>query len=170
MKKNDNLDPAVRRLKWVKKVPQKTDEPIKQRTDRVRQVNTARDRDREESTVAIEKLDDKLIEKECNDITNQRGQISKNPAQTVERLDFMITQTQNKILKIKILNLYILICFDTSPGQFSAISYDIWHKIHDSVLVITEHFYNLVEDKEENEKEALVNKILNKNNFFLGKY
>lgn len=131
---------------------------MKQKTekDRVRPTAITKEKEREE-TVVIEKLDDKVIEKECNDITNQRGQTSKNPSQTVERLDFLITQTNNKLLVIKLLNLYILICFDTSIGQFSAISYEMWHKIHDSVLVLMDHYNHLNSENRENQKEALVN-------------
>lgn len=160
MKKNDDLDPAIRRLKWVKKTPAATaknpDEPVKQRTERIKQNVGIREKDRDE-TVLAEKLDDKIIEKECNDITNQRGQISKNPSQTVERLDYLITQTKNKLLIIKLLNLYILICFDTSVGQYSAISYEMWHKIHDSVLVLMGHYHNLIKENNDNQKDNLVN-------------
>lgn len=159
LKKNDDLDPAIRRLKWVKKTPAaisgKTDEPIKQKAERVRQISNIKEKEREE-TFVVEKLDDKTIEKECNGITNQRGQISKNPTQTVERLDFLLTQTNNRLLIIKLLNLYILICFDTSVGQYSAISYEMWHKIHNSVLVLIGHYNNLTSDNDNNQKDDLV--------------
>jgi hypothetical protein len=163
LKKNDDLDPAIRRLKWVKKTPaaattgKGTDEHVKQKVERVRQVANIKEKDRDE-TVVVEKLDDKSIEKECNDITNQRGQISKNPSQTVERLDYLLTQTKNKLLVIKLLNLSILICFDTSGGQYSAISFEMWHKIHDSVLVLMGFYNNLFKDHNETIKEdVLVN-------------
>lgn len=160
MKKNDELDPAIRRLKWVKKTPAATatksaDEPAKQKTEKVRSIAQNKERDRDE-TIVVERLDDKAIEKECNDITNQRGQISKNPSQTVERLDYLLTQTNNKLLIIKLLNLYILICFDTSVGQFSAISYEMWHKIHDSVLVLIGHYNELISQNSENLRDSLV--------------
>lgn len=146
----------MRRLKWVKKTPTiKTDEPEKKKTERVRPANQSKFREKDE-TVQQEKLDDKLIDKECNDIMNQRGQISKNPSQTVERLDYLITQTNNKLLKIKLLNSYILICFDTSIGQFNAISYEMWHKIYESVEILIEYYNELVEKNEEKQKEELV--------------
>ncbi len=129
---------------------------MKQKVDKVRQTTQTKTREKDE-TVVVEKLDDKTIDKECNDIMNQRGQISKNPSQTVERLDFLITQTNDKILKIKLLNLYILICFDTASGQFSPISFEMWHKIHDSVLILISHFNDLVKENSENQKEGLVN-------------
>lgn len=161
MKKNDDLDPATRRLKWVKKTPatttptKSTDEPVKQKADRIRPTAQTKEKERDEPVV-IEKLDDRTIDKECNDITNQRGQISKNPAQTVERLEFLLTQTNNKLLIIKLLNLYILICFDTSIGQYSAISYEMWHKINDSVLILIQHYDDLTQENIENQKEAIV--------------
>ena len=88
---------------------------------------------------------------------NQRGQMSKNPSQTVERLDYLITQTTNKLLKIKLYNSYILICFDTSIGQFIAISYEMWHKIYESVLILIDYFHEMIELNDEKQKEELVN-------------
>jgi hypothetical protein len=162
LKKNDKLDPATRRLKWVKKTPvvsassKSPDEQVKPK-DRVRPTTQTKEKERDE-TIVVEKLDDKAIEKECNDITNQRGQVSKNPAQTVERLDFLLSQTNNKLLIIRLLNVYILICFDTSVGQFSAISYSMWHKIHDSVLLLINHYNDLI--KEDINIDTMVKKKL----------
>lgn len=154
------MDPAIRRLKWVKKTlatsaTKNADEPAKQKAEKIRPTAQTRERERDE-TIVVERLDDKSIEKECNDITNQRGQISKNSAQTVERLDYLLTQTNNKLLIIKLLNLYILICFDSSAGQFSAISYEMWHKIHNSVLVLMGHYHDLIKDSSENAKDSTV--------------
>jgi hypothetical protein len=87
---------------------------------------------------------------------NQRGQISKSPSQTVERIDYLLTQTNNRLLKIKLLNIYILICFDTSGGQFSAISFNMWHKIQDSVLVLIAYYNNLINENDEKQNESLV--------------
>jgi len=157
LKKNDDLDPAIRRLKWVKKTPvsSSANEPTKPRAEKIRPTAQTREKERDE-TIVVERLDDKAIEKECNDITNQRGQISKNPSQTVERLDYLLSQTNNKLLIIKLLNLYILICFDTSTGQFSAISYEMWHKIHDSLLVLMGHYNDLIKESSENMKDSVV--------------
>jgi len=156
MKKNDDEDPATRRLKWVKKTPTvKSDEPAKIRAEKVRPAGQSKTRDRDE-TLQQERLDDKIIDKECNDIMNQRGQVSKNPSQTVERLDYLITQTNNKLLKIKLLNSYILICFDTSIGQFNAISYEMWHKIHESVFILIDYFNELTKNNDEKQREELV--------------
>jgi hypothetical protein len=164
MNKKDDMDPATRRLKWVKKTPAgKTNEPVKTRTDKVRPAGQSKTRERDE-TMQQEKLDDKIIDKECNDIMNQRGQISKNPSQTVERLDYLITQTNNKLLKIKLLNIYILICFDTSVGQFNAISYEMWHKIHESVLILVTFFNELIEYNDEKQREELESVRNNMNN------
>jgi hypothetical protein len=153
--KNDDQDPAVRRLKWVKKTPVKTDEPVKPKKETIRPTGQGKAKDRDE-TVQQEKLDDKIIDKECTDIMNQRGQMSKNPSQTVERLDYLITQTNNKLLKIKLYNSYILICFDTSIGQFNAISYEMWHKIYESVLILIDYFHELIEVDDDKQKEELV--------------
>lgn len=158
----------MRRLKWVKKIPAvKTDEPTKTRSEKIRPVGQAKFRERDE-TVQQEKLDDRIIDKECNDIMNQRGQSAKNPSQTVERLDYLITQTNNKLLKIKLLNSYILICFDTSIGQFNAISYEMWHKIYESILILIDFFNDLIKVNDEKQREELVKLIVLF--FLIGKY
>ena len=74
-------------------------------------------------------------EKECEEISNQRGQ-SKRPIEIVSRLDYLFTKTQNISLKIKLTSLSILICFDASPGQFSSISIELWDKIYNSILIV----------------------------------
>jgi translation initiation factor 3 subunit C len=144
--KDDNQDPAVRRLKWVKKPKEETDKKEKaKKTARTRPTGTKTDKfaeDIEEKEVVVQKLTvtEADIEKELNEIANQRGHLQR-PVETVARIDHLLSITDNLVLKIKLLNLYILICFDTSPGQFSAVSLETWNKIHDSIITLFEYYH-----------------------------
>ena len=158
--KDDNQDPAVRRLKWVKK-PKEEGEKDK---DKDKEDAKAKQKSKGKKTKTSEKLEDKEIseqkqaiteadiEKECLEITNQRGHIQR-PIEVVSRLDYLLSLTDNLILKIKLLNLYILICFDTSPGQFSALSPEMWNKIHDSIITLID-YYNALSTLSNKESES----------------
>jgi len=150
-----NEDPAARRLKWVKKPKEEKDKDkdkdaqakkqVKIRKVKVDKVYSIDDEEKEkekeiaESRHAITEAD---IEKECNEISNQRGHIQK-PNEVATRLEYLVSVTENLVLKIKLLNLYILICFDTSSGQSSAVSVGMWNKIHDSILRLLTNYYSL---------------------------
>jgi translation initiation factor 3 subunit C len=43
--------------------------------------------------------------------------------------------------------LKILICFDSSPGQFAALNLDIWNKIHESIISIL-NLYSTIKEKD----------------------
>jgi len=148
--KDDNQDPAVRRLKWVKKPKEEVDK--KEKKDKVkgtkpRTTGAKTDKyieDFEDKELTVQKLTitEADIEKELNEISNQRGHLQR-PTETVARIDHLISITENLVLKIKLLNLYILICFDTSPGQFSAVGLEMWNKIHDSIITLFEYYHAL---------------------------
>jgi translation initiation factor 3 subunit C len=146
--KDDDQDPAVRRLKWVKK-PKDESEKDKEK-EKEKDGGKSKPKTKKK-TKPTDKLDEKTIseekqtiteadiEKECLEITNQRGHIQR-PLEIVSRLDFLLSQTENLTLKIKLLNLYILICFDTSSGQFSALAPELWNKIHDSIITLIDYY------------------------------
>jgi translation initiation factor 3 subunit C len=150
IKNDQNDDPAIRRLKWVKKKDVKK-EVIKKRKDRpttttevTGPVIDTKSGETSEEEIETSKKEIKItegeIEKECNEISNQRGHLQKKPMEIVSRIDYLLSNTENIFLKIKLLNLYIHICFDTSAGQFSALSLEMWNKIHASIITMIEYF------------------------------
>ena len=151
LQNDKNEDPAVRRLKWVKKKPEeiKKEEGKKEGKDKEkpRKDKIKKEKEIDEQPV-MRVLTENDIEQECNEISKQRGQIGKKPEEIVSRIDYLLTITQNTSLKIKLLNLDILICFDTSPGQFSALTIQMWKKIHDSIVELLNYY----EELESNEK------------------
>jgi translation initiation factor 3 subunit C len=168
-----NEDPAVRRLKWVKKPKDEKDKDKEKEKEakkkqakkgkvKVEKIFAMEDEEElEKVKEVVEKkqaITDNDIEKECNEISNQRGHVQR-PLEIVSRIDYLLSVTDNNMLKIKLLNLYILICFDTSPGQFSALSLEMWNKIHDSIISLLNNYNNL--NKLSSNDENLNNQIKN---------
>lgn len=162
---DDNQDPAVRRLKWVKKpkeenekTKEKDAEKIKNKVKKPVKVKQSDVEDRhEEKEIGQKKaITEADIEKELNEITNQRGHLQR-PEESASRIDYLLTLTNNLTLKIKLLNLYILICFDTSLGQFSALPLEMWTKIHDSILTLFEYYHVLITTQADSNKDGISN-------------
>jgi translation initiation factor 3 subunit C len=150
-----NEDPAIRRLKWVKKKPEeeKKEEKKEKRIPKDRKIKKEKDFD-EDGPTTIKQLTENEIEQECTEIANQRGHLGKKPAEIVARIDYLLSIAENPGLKIRLLNLDILLCFDTSPGQVSAVSVEMWHKIHDLIVEMINLFNNL-DNKEENAEQLV---------------
>lgn len=162
---NDKADdPATRRLKWVKKKPDinKPVTPVKPGTQTVAPgTGTVAQpvQEEEDEDIPVVKqvvLKDSDIEKECNEISNQRGHLKSKPEDVVARISLLLSQTKSTHLKIKLLNLYILICFDTSSGHFSALSLKMWQSIHDSIITLMENYKEFKNDESEAKSETVV--------------
>lgn len=169
-----NEDPAIRRLKWVKKPKEEKEKDkdkdkeaqkkkqVKKGKVKVEKVFAMEDEEEKEKEKEVSEkkqiITDSDIERECNEISNQRGHVQK-PVENVSRLDYLLSITDNMVLKIKLLNLYILICFDTSPGQFSALSLEMWNKIHDSIISLLNNYNTL--NKSTSKDENLITQIKN---------
>lgn len=168
-------DPAIRRLKWVKKKVEETDKGDlkdkwkKDQSDDVRKGDktkpgkiikkkpTTKDDYEEEDVVQPTKkvITEADIEKEANEIANHRGQLER-PIEIVARIENLLTLTDNVFLKIKLLNLDILLCFDTSPGQFSALSIEMWQNIYDSINELLNNYYKVKSTQPDQNNEAIV--------------
>lgn len=154
----------MRRLKWVKKV-KKTD-----KQDVVKLTNTNTNvpvtsnlyyDDEEESTTTqlVIVLKDSDIEKECAEFSNTRGHNKLKNEEVLNRISYLLTQTQNIPLKIKLLNVYIPICFDTSPGQFTALSVNSWDDITNSILELLMLYDEFKNQNADVKGDAVVNII-----------
>ncbi|MCQ2821094.1 MAG: PCI domain-containing protein, partial [archaeon] len=99
------------------------------------------DKKKEEEIITPEKID-----KELEEISNQRGQ-TKSPIEIISRMDFLLSKSDNVIQKIKLISLEILICFDSSPGQFSSLNLSLWDKIHSLISTVID-LYDQIKDKE----------------------
>ena len=153
---NDNTeDPAIRRLKWVKKP--KDLEKLKDKDkdkDGVdvkggkgkgkKQPKPRHEKEYVETETKVKELSDAMIEKECTELSNQRGQQEKN-SEIMSRVDVLISSTSNKSVKIKLLNLYVHVCFDSSKGQFFALNISMWQKIYDSIIQLVNLYLDLRE-------------------------
>lgn len=176
IKADENKEPAERRLKWVKKEKKVEKDKDKEKEDEEKEEkknkrkaknqginNKFYDEDEEEVTQKVEEVitDDK-IEKEYEEISNQRGQ-SKRPIEIVSRLDYLFTKTQNLSLKIRLTSISIFICFDASPGQFSSISLELWDKIYKKILSLIDFLneFDKSAPSEKDKKENLMSMMQN---------
>ena len=103
-------------------------------------------------------INDDIIIKEISDLSNQRGHLQSKPDEILARIEYLMKFNQDKIIRIQILNLYINICFDTSPGQFSALNIVMWKKIHDTILNIVEVYNNIIETNPASDEKLVFNK------------
>ena len=149
MKMDEDKTPQERRLKWVKKekvkvVTEKEKETVEEEKEKKlqrknKQDEILRNKFYDDSEVVQEKVEeiitDSQIEKEIEEFSNQRGQ-SKRQIETVSRLDVLLKSTKNNELKIKLISLSVLICFDSSSGQFSSIPIELWDKIFNYIITL----------------------------------
>ena len=152
-----NEDPAIRRLKWVKKKPEEVqkEEKKEKRIPKDRKIKDKKEKEYDEDIqTSVKQLTENEIEQECTEIANQRGHLGKKPAEIVSRIDYLLSITQSTGLKIKLLNLDILLCFDTSPGQFSAVSIEMWQKIHDYIIELL-NLYSSLEKSDEGTEQLV---------------
>jgi translation initiation factor 3 subunit C len=162
---NDNVDdPAIRRLKWVKKekkVEEKTARPERPEGGHPGQpIPSKKKRKTSEDVVEQKKvITETEIEKELNEIADQRGYLGNKPDEKISRIEYLLTIAKNPELKIKLLNLYIHLCFDTSQGQFSALTSDMWDKTHESINQLL-NLYEELSTTNEDSSEQVVKYIL----------
>ena len=129
----DTNDPAVRRLKWVKKEfkSEKIEEIKKKRENESKKDDYIRKL--EERLENIDKkvaLEDTEIAAEYSKKVLQLGQQNK-PFEELERIEYLIYSAKDKGLKLK---LYILILsnyFEIFQSQFQEIPITVWRKIYE---------------------------------------
>ena len=162
MKRDEDKEPAQRRLKWVKK--EKVEKPKKEATEKEKDTKKPKDQTKKitEANVKTEKIEEALsdadIEKESEQFSKQRGQ-NKSPIDAVPRLEFLYSKASSQFIKIKILTLINLFCFDSYSNPLSAFPYSLWEKVYENIETLIELHDNL---KKENEKQSEVNEKQNK--------
>lgn len=164
LKKDVEETPAMRRLKWVKKVKKventNTDKKVigDKPTETINTNNKYYDSDDDIKTSnSVVVLKDSDIEKECNDFSNTRGHNKLKNDEVLDRISYLLTQTQNIPLKIKLLNVYIPVCFDTSPGQFTALSLNVWDDITKAILELLVLYEEYKQQNADVKGDAVVN-------------
>ena len=126
-------DPAKRRLKWLKKSKEK--KPEETAIDK-KQPTTKKIVPKSKQISVAEKPQESLteadIKKELEQISNQRGQ-NKYSLDNVERLEFLLSKTENKLIQIQILTESTLQTFDNYANQLTSFSSDLWNKIYQDI-------------------------------------
>ena len=160
MKRDEDKEPAVRRLKWVKK--EKTEdkkakkgaEEEKNKKKQNIQASKLYEMDDENKVEEEEVLTQADIEKEYDQISKQRGQ-NKSNIDVVQRIEFLFSKTPNKFLQIKLLTLSNLLCFDNYTNQLTAFPFSLWDKVYKDIETLIELHDTLMKEKtDEQNKEA----------------
>ena len=154
--RQENKDPAQRRLKWVKKGVGDAGDKSKQKEQNkpTKQVIQKIPKNIKSTSIAEkpqENLTEADIKKELEQISKQRGQ-NKYSLDNVERLEFLYTLTENKLTQIEILTESTLQTFDNYANQLSAFSSDLWNKIYKDIEKMME-LYDIL-NQEKNESNA----------------
>ena len=99
------------------------------------------------------------IEKEIDNISNKRGQ-SKSSVDAVQRLEYLLTKTDNPFLNIKILSEINLMCFDNYTKQFSVFPLSLWEKVYNNIEKLIEIHDKLIKEKKEEPNKDIENMSL----------
>ena len=126
-------DPAKRRLKWLKKSKEKKPEetPLDKKQPTTKKI-VPKSKQISVAEKPQESLTEADIKKELEQISNQRGQ-NKYSLDNVERLEFLLSKTENKLIQIQILTESTLQTFDNYANQLTSFSSDLWNKIYQDI-------------------------------------
>ena len=150
--KQENKDPTHRRLKWVKKAKQ--EEEKKETTGEIKQKKLPRAKQASSSEKPQENLTEADIKRELSQISNQRGQ-NKYSLDNVERLEFLLSKTDNKFTQLEIISESTLQNFENYANQLSAFPSDLWNKIYQDIEKMVELYDILNQEKNENNMKEL---------------
>ena len=161
----EKKEPALRRLKWVKK--EKVSEGKKGEKDggekiKKQKIKESKKDDSSKGEEVEEMISQADIDKEYDQISKQRGQ-NKSPHDVVQRLEFLYSKASNPLLQIKLLTLSNLLCFDNYTSQFSAFPLSLWDKVYKDIENLIELHDNLKKESKEANKDIVnMSLILNK--------
>ena len=159
IKRDEDKEPAQRRLKWVKKeekneTKEKDKDKKKEKGDKkLRTTAKLADVEEDKNEKVEEKISEKDIEKEYNEFYKQRGQ-TKSQTDVVSRLEFLFNKSEQKLTQIKLLSLLNLLCFDYYTNQFTALSLDLWKKVYENIEKLMNLHDELLKEKPEQEQQS----------------
>ena len=103
---------------------------------------------------AQESITESDIKKELEQMSNQRGQ-NKYSLDNVERLEFLFSKTENKLIQLEILTESTLQCFDNYANQLIAFPSDLWNKIYKDIEKMMELHDLLNKEKNDTNKNDI---------------
>jgi hypothetical protein len=96
--KANNVEPAQRRLKWVKKAETAKQEKAKDEDENEKKEKIKKTKQNASVEKQQEVITDSDIKKELEQMSNQRGQ-NKYSLDNVERLEFLFSKTESKLIQ-----------------------------------------------------------------------
>lgn len=172
-KYKDSDDPAVRRLKWVKKAVV-AERPRTPPTGN----NAGPNQNLNQNVAKAEKIDkilknlakqddtqlltDKEIEKEYNEKLTLIGQVNK-PADIIERTEYLASSAKDKYLKLKLTILLLTLYFDTTHGMINEVNITLWRRaytlLNELNLQSIEIYEELLEKLNNGQEDALTSNL-----------
>jgi len=151
--KAENKDPSQRRLKWVKRAKAKEEKPNEEKEDE-NKIKIKKIKQNVNVEKAQESITESDIKKELEQMSNQRGQ-NKYSLDNVERLEFLFSKTENKLIQLEILTESTLQCFDNYANQLIAFPSDLWNKIYKDIEKMMELHDLLNKEKNDTNKNDI---------------
>ena len=151
--KAENKDPSQRRLKWVKRAKAKEEKPNEEKEDE-NKIKIKKIKQNVNVEKAQESITESDIKKELEQMSNQRGQ-NKYSLDNVERLEFLFSKTENKLIQLEILTESTLQCFDNYANQLIAFPSDLWNKIYKDIEKMMELHDLLIKEKNDTNKNDI---------------
>ena len=151
--KAENKDPSQRRLKWVKRAKAKEEKPNEEKEDE-NKIKIKKIKQNVNVEKAQESITESDIKKELEQMSNQRGQ-NKYSLDNVERLEFLFSKTENKLIQLEILTESTLQCFDNYANQLIAFPSDLWNKIYKDIEKMMELHDLLNKEKNDTNKKDI---------------
>jgi len=152
--KANNVEPAQRRLKWVKKAETTKQEKAKDEDENEKKEKIKKTKQNASVEKQQEVITDSDIKKELEQMSNQRGQ-NKYSLDNVERLEFLFSKTESKLIQLEILTESTLQCFDNYANQLTAFPSDLWNKIYKDIEKMMELHDLLNKEKNDTNKKDI---------------
>ena len=152
--KANNIEPAQRRLKWVKKAETTKQEKAKDEDENEKKEKIKKIKQNASVEKQQEVITDSDIKKELEQMSNQRGQ-NKYSLDNVERLEFLFSKTESKLIQLEILTESTLQCFDNYANQLTAFPSDLWNKIYKDIERMMELHDLLNKEKNDTNKKDI---------------
>lgn len=158
--RNENTDdPAVRRLKWVKKEYRKDYNQVasgdqKDENKKERKRRTPKKEVKEDEKVVEIEIDDSQIEKEINEKLSMIG-VSNKEVDILERVEYLLVKAKDIRLKMKVMIICLNLYYDLSSGQINEIPFEIWKKAYGILVDLNKYTKETYENIEKELKVSV---------------
>lgn len=167
-KSRESTDPAIRRIKWVKKEYRDkylnrkknnvVDKTLNNNVTQSTVVNNVVTTSKKEKIEKIEKqqeiieevLNDDDIEKEYSNKLSTYINQKNRPANLIDRIEYLLSLAKNNKLKVKLIILCLSFYFDSSQGVLQEISLSEWRNSYNLLIELNKLTNDIYLEKKDN--------------------